>query len=123
MSITATGHLTFLGVDDAAKARDFYENVLGLSFVGDEMGTLLFDMAGTPLRITAVPGFQPQSFSVLGWNVADIEAEASKLIAAGVGGIRYPNMPQDERGIATLGSVRLFWFTDPAGNVLSLTQA
>jgi catechol 2,3-dioxygenase-like lactoylglutathione lyase family enzyme len=122
MAITSTGHLVFIGVDDLAAARNFYEITLGLSFVADEMGTLLFDMNGTPLRVSAVKDFKPQSFSVLGWSVADIEAETDQLIAAGIEPIRYPGMPQGDRGIATLGPARILWFNDPAGNVLSLTQ-
>lgn len=123
MSFATTGHLIFLGVNDINAAREFYEQVVGLRFMGDEMGTLLFDMDGTPLRISAIDDFKPQSFTVLGWNVTDIEAETAKLIAAGVQPIRYAGMPQDDQGIATLGGVRLVWFADPAGNVLSLTQS
>ncbi len=123
MPINVKEHLVFLGVDDRAAARTFYEETLGLRFVSDEIGTLVFDLAGTPLRISQVEGFQPQTFTVLGWNVDDIEAETARLQAAGVAPIRYPGMPQDERGIATLGTVRILWFRDPAGNVLSLTQA
>lgn len=123
MAISATGHLVFLGVDDLSVARHFYENTLGLQFVADEMGTLLFEMNGTPLRISAVEGFEPQSFSVLGWSVEDIETETDQLVTAGIIPIRYPGMPQDDKGIASLGPARILWFNDPAGNVLSLSQA
>jgi catechol 2,3-dioxygenase-like lactoylglutathione lyase family enzyme len=123
MSLDGKEHLVFLGVDDRAAARAFYEETLGLRFIGDEMGTLVFDLSGTPLRISEVENFQPQTFTVLGWNVDDMEAETAKLQAAGVSAIRYPGMPQDENGIASLGSVRILWFRDPAGNVLSLTGA
>ncbi|NDJ52068.1 MAG: VOC family protein [Chloroflexi bacterium] len=123
MSVNSTGHLVFLAVDDIDKARAFYEELLGLRFIGDEMGTLLFDMDGTALRISPLEDFKPQTFTVLGWNVADITAETAKLKAAGVEPIRYPGMPFDDDGIANLGGLRILWFADPAGNVLSLTQA
>lgn len=115
-------HLTFLGVDEIQAARTFYEETLGLRFVGDEMGTLVFDLAGTPLRISQIDDFRPQTFTVLGWNTDDIESATEALIAAGVQPIRYPGMPQDARGIAALGPIKIVWFTDPAGNVLSFTQ-
>lgn len=122
MSIVRGKHLMFLGVDDNQKVHAFYEKTLGLRFVGDEMGTLVFDMAGTPLRISQIDDFKPQTFTVLGWNTDDIEAVTDALIDAGVDLIRYPGMPQDARGIATLGTTRIIWFNDPAGNVLSFTQ-
>ncbi|NDJ36395.1 MAG: VOC family protein [Chloroflexi bacterium] len=121
MSIKLGSHLAFLGVDDIAAARTFYEETLGLPFVTDEMGTLVFDLNGTQLRISQVEGFRPQTFTVLGWLVEDITAETAKLAAAGIEPVRYPGLPHDEHGIAALGSVRILWFADPAGNVLSLT--
>lgn len=123
MGIVSGRHLVFLGVDDNQKAQEFYEKTIGLRFVGDEMGTLVFDMSGTPLRISQIDDFRPQTFTVLGWMTDDIEAATEALIAANVQPIRYPGMPQDEQGIATLGTIRIVWFKDPAGNVLSFTQA
>jgi hypothetical protein len=35
---------------------------------------------------------------------------------------RYEGMPQDERGIMRAGGPYIAWFTDPAGNVLSVLQ-
>ena len=122
MSIQLQRHLTFLAVDDRDGALTFYRDILGLTFVGDEMGTLVFDLDGTPLRISTLADFPPQTFTVLGWDVTDIEAAVATLADAGVDPIRYPNMPQDDAGIATLGPVRIFWFKDPASNVLSLTE-
>lgn len=123
MGISLGDHLMFLGVDDITKARQFYEGVLGIPFVADEHGTLVFDMAGTPLRISQVDGFQAQSFSVLGWNVADIDDATRELSKQGVEAVRYPGMPHDDNGVANLGGVRIVWFKDPAGNLLSFTQA
>lgn len=123
MTMTTASHLVFLGVDDLAAARSFYKDVLGLRLMADEDEALVFDLGSAPLRISRVENFHPQAFTVLGWTVADITAEALKLAAAGVTPVRYPQMPQDENGIATLGTIRIMWFLDPAGNNLSLTQA
>ncbi|MEL6309704.1 MAG: VOC family protein, partial [Chloroflexota bacterium] len=112
----------FLGVDDNDKAKTFYENILQLKFIGDENGTLLFALDDTVLRISMIPDFAPQAFTVLGWNVTDIESAVNQLQGNNVEIIQYPHMPQDENGIATLGNVRIVWFKDPAGNVLSLTE-
>ena len=40
----------------------------------------------------------------------------------GVEILRYDGMPQDERGIMREGGPLIAWFTDPAGNVLSVLQ-
>jgi predicted enzyme related to lactoylglutathione lyase len=117
-----TGHIAFLGVNNLAAARPFYEEKLGLTFAGEEVDTLVFDMAGTALRITEVEKFKPQRFTVLGWAVPDLDAAATSLKASGIIPISYPHIQQDANGIATLGAARLLWFTDPAGNVLSLTE-
>lgn len=117
-----TGNLAFIGVNDLAAARNFYEDTLNLPFIADEQGTLVFDMLGTPLRISTIENFTPQSFSVLGWVVDDIATETTRLIDAGVEPVRFPGMPQDANGIANLGGVRILWFKDPAGNLLSFTQ-
>jgi len=47
------------------------------------------------------------------------------LCEKGVTFNRYPRFRQDELGILTLpgGTVRVAWFKDPDGNVLSVTNA
>lgn len=44
------------------------------------------------------------------------------LTGNGVQMLRYDGMPQDERGIMREGGPYIAWFTDPAGNVLSVLQ-
>ena len=36
--------------------------------------------------------------------------------------LRYEDMPQDERGIMRESGPPIAWFTDPAGNVISVLQ-
>ena len=67
--------------------------------------------------------YQRPAFTVLGWQVASIEATVAALIGAGVTMHRYEGMEQDEAGIwrAPSGD-RVAWFPDSEGNTLSLTQ-
>ena len=80
-------------------------------------------MNGVMLRISKVAEFTPVQNTVLGWECSDIRATVTSLQHKGVAFERYPNMGQDESGIATFpGGDKVAWFKDPDGNVLSLSQ-
>jgi catechol 2,3-dioxygenase-like lactoylglutathione lyase family enzyme len=115
--------IAFVATTDAARARAFYEGTLGLTLIGDERFALVFDLAGTMLRIAKVEALTPQPFAVLGWRVADAAAAVRALTARNVPFERYQGLEQDELGIwrAPSGG-RIAWFRDPDGNVLSITQ-
>jgi hypothetical protein len=62
-------------------------------------------------------------YTVLGWNVPDIEAAVDLLTLRGVEFTRYEGFEQDSRGIWTAPSgARVVWFLDPDGNNLSVSQ-
>jgi predicted enzyme related to lactoylglutathione lyase len=116
--------VAFVPVTDLDRARAFYEGVLGLTVVSADSFACVFRTgAGTMLRATLVGELRPQPFTVLGWYVDDIEGAAKVLAAAGVVSKRFDGMEQDALGMWTSPSgARVLWFTDPDGNVLSLTQ-
>lgn len=115
--------VAFVPTTDPAKARAFYEGVLGLRLVADEKPfALVFDANGTMLRVTTVHELKPHPFTVLGWSVANIEETVERLTAAGVAfyqGVK----DSDAGGIWNSPSgARVAWFNDPDGNVLSVTE-
>lgn len=117
--------VSFVATDDAQSARAFYGDVLGLPLRHEEAGAALVYSMGDrgTLRVTILPEHTPPPYSVLGWVVADIAAEADSLAERGVTLQRYEGVAQDDRGIATFpNGDRVAWFLDPAGNVLSITQ-
>ncbi len=117
--------VAFAPTTNPAKARAFYEDVLGLRLVADEKPfALVFDANGTMLRVTTVHEHHPQAFTVLGWEVESIETTVQRLTAGGVDFLRFPGMNDgDALGIWTSPSgARIAWFHDPDKNVLSLTQ-
>ena len=69
----------FIPVRDALVARAFYEGELGLRIVNDTPFALVVDANGTQLRLTPVPDLAPQSFTIAGWQVADISAMVRSL--------------------------------------------
>lgn len=115
--------VAFIPTIDFAKARSFYEGVLGLRVVSEDPFALVFDANGTMLRVTNVQNLKPQPFTISGWDVADIESAVAGLTQRGVRFEQYGMPGQDERGIWNSPSgARVAWFKDPDGNVLSLTQ-
>jgi len=115
--------VAFAATTDMPRAREFYEQTLGLSLVEHNDFACVFDANGTMLRVTAVAEMSGAPYTVLGWDVGDIDAIVDGLGARGVSFTRYDGMGQDARGVWTAPSGgRIAWFTDPDGNVLSLTQ-
>ena len=115
--------VAFVATRSAKKAKSFYAEKLGLRFVSDDGFALVFDIAGTHLRIAKVQDFAPQPFTVLGWEVAAIETSVSELAGRGVVFERFPGLPQDELGVWNApGGAKVAWFKDPDGNILSLSQ-
>lgn len=115
--------IAFASTTDLARARRFYRDLLGLSLVTMDLYACVFDAHGTMLRVTAVAEVAHPGYTVLGWRVADIAATVTGLAAAGVVFSRYDGLQQDAQGVWTTPSGdRVAWFTDPDGNVLSLTE-
>ena len=110
--------------NDIPKAKAFYEGTLGLDVTEDNgMLTLKFPGGQTVIIYPKGDAHQPATFTVLNFPVNDIEATIDKLVAAGVTFEKYPGMDQDERGIALDDDgPRIAWFTDPAGNVVSVLE-
>jgi catechol 2,3-dioxygenase-like lactoylglutathione lyase family enzyme len=118
----ATARITsFVGVSDLDAAELFYGDVLGLPLRDARPFALVADTGVTQLRITAVEAVRAAPYSVLGWQVEDIEGTVDELVAKGVQFTRYDGMEQDDRGLWTAPSgARIAWFRDPDGNNLSL---
>jgi catechol 2,3-dioxygenase-like lactoylglutathione lyase family enzyme len=116
--------VAFVMTSDAARAKTFYGETLGLKFVSQDDYALVFDANGIMLRITVMPGHTPVEHAVLGWNVPDITATVKSLSTAGVQCEKYPFFEQDDLGIWTSpdGGAKVAFFKDPDGNVLSVGQ-
>ena len=113
--------VAFVGVSDLDSAERFYGGVLGLALLDARPYALVHDTPANQLRITVVAEVRAAPYTVLGWNVSDLNGEIDRLVAAGVSFNRYDGMAQDARGIwTTPDGARIAWFHDPDGNTLSL---
>jgi catechol 2,3-dioxygenase-like lactoylglutathione lyase family enzyme len=115
--------IAFIPTKDAARAREFYEGQLGLRFVSDDSFAIVMDSNGTMLRIARVDDFTPMPFTILGWEVDDVENTVAAMTSKGVQFSRYSFLEQSSNGVWTApGGVKVAWFLDPDGNTLSLSQ-
>jgi catechol 2,3-dioxygenase-like lactoylglutathione lyase family enzyme len=111
-------------VDDIDRAREFYRGTLGL-VVLEENGMLWLELTGGH-RVLVYPkrDHAPASYTVLNFPVDDVEATVADLTSRGVRFEHYEGTPSatDEKGVFRGGGPLIAWFTDPAGNVLSVIE-
>jgi catechol 2,3-dioxygenase-like lactoylglutathione lyase family enzyme len=110
---------------DRARAGVFYRDTLGLRMKLEDDYAIVFDVGGIDLRVSIVPDFTPHEHTVLGFGVPDVAGVAKALREKGVTFNIYKGFNQDELGIFSLpdSALRVAWFNDPDGNVLSVTNA
>ena len=113
----------FIPTKDSKLSRAFYENVLDLTFESDDQFAMVFRANRTMIRIAKTEDFKPFPFTILGWEVNDIEKIAGGLKERGVKFERYEGMGQTDLGIwSAPGGTKVAWFKDPDGNLLSISQ-
>jgi catechol 2,3-dioxygenase-like lactoylglutathione lyase family enzyme len=109
-------------VDDLAKAKEFYSSTLSLTVEADGVGARLHLPGGGAVFFYPKPDHQPATFTILNFEVENVDDAVDDLASRGVQVLRYENIPGvDAKGIlrgrdGNAGA----WFTDPAGNVLSV---
>jgi predicted enzyme related to lactoylglutathione lyase len=119
---TSTKAFSGFAVDDVQKAKEFYGETLGLR-VSEQYGLLTLHIAGDrDVIVYPKPDHTPASFTILNFPVDDIDKAVDELVDRGVRFVRYEGFDQDERGIARGEGPYIAWFTDPAGNILSVLQ-
>jgi catechol 2,3-dioxygenase-like lactoylglutathione lyase family enzyme len=114
-------------VTDVEAARAFYADTVGIDAeVEPEMGMLRLKLpGGAEVMVYPKEDHRPAVYTVLNFEVADVDTAVDALAAAGVVFERYDGFDQDEKGVARGGGERgpsIAWFTDPSGNILSVLQ-
>lgn len=115
-------------VSDIQKAKDFYQNTLGLEVEEfPDMGGMfsLHLSGGGVVMVYPKPNHEPATFTVLNFPVDNVEAAVKDLKSKGVQFESYdlPDLKTDDDNISRSDEgPKIAWFTDPAGNILSVLE-
>jgi len=114
-----------VAASDLARARSFYEGVLGLKPVEsfDEEEAVTYTLGGIPLlvyRSTFAGTAQSTAFAL---DTDDLERDMKDLRGKGVEFLEYdfPGLKTVD-GVAELGGEKSAWFNDSEGNIIALGQ-
>jgi catechol 2,3-dioxygenase-like lactoylglutathione lyase family enzyme len=116
---------TGFSVPDIPAAQQFYGQTLGLE-VKETNGMLTLQLgSGAKVLVYPKPNHVPASFTILNFPVDDVERTVRALRERGVRFEVYRDGPYktDEQGIFRGEGPTIAWFTDPAGNILSVLEA
>ena len=110
-------------VPDLKEARAFYEGTLGLRVSAEHDLLTLHLAGGRDTLVYPKPDHVPATYTILNFPVDDVEAAVDELRTRGVRFERYEGLDQDERGVSRdPDGPPIAWFTDPAGNILSVLE-
>jgi len=113
-----------VAVSDMAKAREFYEGTLGLTFMEEQPAGTRFQAGRGEVFVYPSQFAGTSQATVFGLEVEDVRAAVADLRSRGVTFEQYdmPGLKTDEDGLAELGGELGAWFKDPDGNIVSIAQ-
>jgi predicted enzyme related to lactoylglutathione lyase len=112
-------------VEDMDAARAFYEGALGVEVevLDEQFGVAVLHLAGGyDVFMYVSAEMTPPSYTILNFEVDDVDAAVEDLTRRGIGIERYDEFEHDEKGIVRGPGPQIAWFTDPSGNTLSVLQ-
>ena len=112
-------------VADMNRAKEFYEGTLGLRIevLTEEFGVTALKFAdGHDVLMYLSADMTPPSYTILNFEVDDIDAAVDGLAERGVTFQRYDDFEHDEKGIVRGPGPQIAWFEDPSGNTISVLQ-
>ncbi len=121
--ITASMVVATVPVTDLERAKEFYGNTVGLTFLWETPVAVRY-RCGSASEISLFKRPPVSADHTLAhFEVDDIETAVKDLASGGVEFIDYTEGPLATTGhIAQLGPARGAWFRDPDGNTLGLRQ-
>jgi catechol 2,3-dioxygenase-like lactoylglutathione lyase family enzyme len=123
--LTTSKATSGFAVKDLDKAREFYEGTLGLSVevLDAEHGVTKLKLAEEcDVLMYVSADMVPASYTMLNFEVEDIDAAVADLGERGVAFERYDGFDHDENGVVRGPGPQIAWFKDPSGNVIAVMQ-
>ena len=111
-------------VNDLGSAKRFYGEVLGLDITEQPEG-LRLNAGGNAIFVYPKPNHEPATFTILNFEVENVEKAVDALVRRGVRFEIYDHgeIQTDEKGISRDSrGPTIAWFKDPAGNFLSVVE-
>lgn len=113
-----------VAVKDLDAAARFYEKTLGLSRAGGEdHEVILFTSGQTTINVYRSAFAGTNKATAVTWAVDDVEDVVRALKAKGVTFEHY-DLPDTRRegDVHLSGEIKVAWFKDPDGNILSIVN-
>jgi catechol 2,3-dioxygenase-like lactoylglutathione lyase family enzyme len=112
-----------LAVSDLQRARDFYENTLGLEAVQEPPGAILYRSGNSVVLVYPSEYAGTNKATAASWAVGDdFDSIVAALKEKGVAFEHYDDLPETTRegDVHLMGDFKAVWFKDPDGNILNL---
>jgi catechol 2,3-dioxygenase-like lactoylglutathione lyase family enzyme len=119
-----TDAVATLAVKDLGVATRFYQDTLGLSRAGtDDDESVVFESGDTTINVYRSSFAGTNKATALTWTVDDVEDVVRSLKAKGVKFETY-DLPDTRRegDVHVSGDIKVAWFKDPDGNILSVVN-
>ena len=113
-------------VNDLAKAKAFYRDVLGLEVADRPEGLELEVGGGSKVFVYPKPDHTPATFTILNFPVENVDSAVERLNSSGVRFEKYdlPQIKTDPKGVMrNQDGTAIAWVKDPAGNILSVLDS
>ena len=113
-----------VAVRKLAAARPFYEQILGLEAVDEsqaEHGVVGFKAGSATVLVYESPYAGTNQATVLTWALGEAFDAAVKALRDKGVAFEFYDMPGTREGpVHVMGEMRVVWFKDPDGNIVSL---
>ena len=112
-----------LAVSDLQRAREFYENTLGLTPVQEPPGAILYKSGNTVVLVYPSEYAGTNQATAASWAVGDdFNSIVDELRSKGVSFEHYDELPDTTRDgdVHIAADFKAVWFKDPDGNILNL---
>lgn len=111
-------------VRDAARAKAFYGETLGLELNGERPGVATYKSGNAIIYVYETDKAGTNKATAATWPVADVDGVVAELKKRGVAFERYTDLPDMEMhgDVHVAGQMKAAWFKDPDGNILSIVS-